>query len=67
MDETEEMYQTERLLEVVKKAEPTISAQEMIDLIAKDVTEFAGNVEPADDITIVVLRCSSDSTNVSGG
>jgi serine phosphatase RsbU (regulator of sigma subunit) len=52
------MYQTERLLEVVRRANPGISAQEMIDLIVQDVTEFSGGVEPSDDITTVVLRCS---------
>jgi len=58
MDESEEMYQTGRLLEVVKEADPGISAQEMVDLIVSDVTEFTGDVELSDDITIVALKCS---------
>ena len=57
-DEAEGMYQTERLLEVARQADTGISAQGMVDLIVKDVTEFTGNVELSDDITIVVLRCS---------
>lgn len=31
-------------------------AQEMLDLVVKDVTEFAGDTELSDDITIVVIR-----------
>jgi ligand-binding sensor domain-containing protein/serine phosphatase RsbU (regulator of sigma subunit) len=55
-NEAGEMYQTESLLEVVKQADSGISAQEMVDLIVKDVTEFIGDVEPSDDITVVALR-----------
>ena len=57
MNEAEEMYQTERLLDLVRQADSDLSAQGMVDWILKDVTEFAGDVEPADDITIVVVRC----------
>ena len=56
MNEAEEMYQTERLLEVVRQADVDMSAQEMVDLIVQDVAEFAGGVELSDDITIVALR-----------
>jgi sigma-B regulation protein RsbU (phosphoserine phosphatase) len=55
-NEADEMYQTERLLEVVRQADPSISAQEMVDLIVGDVADFTGDVEASDDITIVVLR-----------
>jgi serine phosphatase RsbU (regulator of sigma subunit) len=54
----DEMYQTERLLEVVQKSKSSISAQEMVDLIVDDVTAFIGEEEAFDDITIVVLQCS---------
>jgi sigma-B regulation protein RsbU (phosphoserine phosphatase) len=57
-NEAEEMYQTERLLEVVQEASSALSAQEMVDLIVSNVTAFVGDVEPSDDITVVVLRCS---------
>ena len=57
VDEADEMYKSERLLEVVRQAGTGLSAQGMVDWIIKDVTEFAGDVEPADDITIVVVRC----------
>jgi sigma-B regulation protein RsbU (phosphoserine phosphatase) len=57
-DETDGMYQTERLLEVVKQADSDFSALDMIDWITQDVSKFAGNVDLSDDITIVVLRCN---------
>ena len=56
-NEADEMYQTERLMEIVKQADPSLSAQEMVDLIVKDVTAFVGDIEPSDDITVVVIRC----------
>jgi sigma-B regulation protein RsbU (phosphoserine phosphatase) len=55
--ETEEIYQTERLLEIVQNADSGLSAQGMIDWIIQDVNVFAGNVDQYDDITLVVLRC----------
>jgi len=56
-NEAGEFYETERLLEVMQRADPGFSAQEMLDWILKDVTAFAGGDEPSDDITIIVLRC----------
>ena len=56
-DETGEMYQTERLLELVQQASPDLSAQEMVDLIVGDVAAFVGDEETSDDITIVVIVC----------
>ena len=53
----DEMYQTERLLEVIERADSGISPQRMVDLTVGDVTEFVGDVEPADDMTVVVIRC----------
>jgi len=57
MNEVEEMYQTERLLEVIEQADTDISVQDMVNLIREDVTQFVGEVEQSDDITIVVIRC----------
>ena len=54
---TEEMYGTGRLLEVVQKADSDLSAQGMVDWIIRDVTGFAEDVDPSDDIALVVLRC----------
>jgi serine phosphatase RsbU (regulator of sigma subunit) len=56
-DKAEKMYETERLLEVVQRADSSLSAQGMIDWILQDVTAFLGNAEPSDDITVFVLRC----------
>jgi serine phosphatase RsbU (regulator of sigma subunit)/streptogramin lyase len=56
-NEAGDMYQTERLLEIVQEASSPLSAQEMVDLIVSDVTAFAGDLEASDDITVVVIRC----------
>jgi len=53
----DEMYETERLLEVIQQADSGLSAQDMVDVIVRNVTEFAGSEEASDDITIVVLQC----------
>jgi sigma-B regulation protein RsbU (phosphoserine phosphatase) len=59
MDEREEIYQSERLLERVRKADPGLSAQGMMDWITQDVTAFMGDMDTYDDITLAVLRCDS--------
>jgi sigma-B regulation protein RsbU (phosphoserine phosphatase) len=59
MDEREEIYQSERLLERVQKADPGLSAQGMMDWITQDVIAFMGDMDTYDDITLVVLRCNS--------
>ncbi len=56
-NEIGEMYQTERLLEVLQKADLRYSAQEMADKILQNVAMFVGDVEQRDDITLVVVRC----------
>jgi serine phosphatase RsbU (regulator of sigma subunit) len=50
------MYQTERLPELVQQASSGMSAQEMVDLVAKAVNRFTGREEVSDDITIVAIR-----------
>jgi sigma-B regulation protein RsbU (phosphoserine phosphatase) len=54
----EEIYQTERLLRVLQQADPDLSAQEIVDMVAEDVTAFAGDMEQSDDITVVAARCT---------
>lgn len=56
INKAEEMYGIERLIKVIHKADPDLSAQGMIDQIIQDVTDFVGPVDPFDDITLVVLR-----------
>lgn len=51
-----EMYQSERLLELVQQADPNLSAQGMVDLILGDVMGYVGDEEASDDITIVVIK-----------
>ncbi len=51
-----EMYQSERLLELVQQADPNLSAQGMVDLIVSDVAAYMGDEEVSDDITIVVIK-----------
>jgi len=58
-NEAGDMYQTDRLLEVLRQADVGISAQKMVDLIVGDVTAFVGDVEPSDDMTVVVLNYSA--------
>ena len=41
---------------MIQQADPGISAQEMVELILRDVTTFVGGEEASDDITIAVLR-----------
>ena len=55
-NEAGEMYQTERLLELLQESSPALSAEEMVNLILRDVTAYLGDEEASDDITIVVLR-----------
>jgi serine phosphatase RsbU (regulator of sigma subunit) len=47
------------LLERVRKADPDLSAQGMMDWITQDVTAFMGDMDTYDDMTLVVLRCNS--------
>lgn len=58
INEADEMYQTERLMDVVRKADEGMSAQEMVDFIVRKIAEFVGEGESSDDITVVVLRCN---------
>ena len=56
-NEVDEMYETERLLELIRQADPSLYAQGMVDLIVSGVAAFVGGEEAYDDITIVVIRC----------
>ena len=55
-NKAEEIYQSERLLELVQQIDPDLSASGMVDLILDDVTGYVGDEEASDDITIVVIR-----------
>ena len=55
-NEAEEMYGTERLLNLVTSIGPAASAEDVIEAILKDVSQFVGNAEQYDDMTVVVLE-----------
>jgi len=50
------MYQTEKLLDLIRQADPGLSAQEMVGLILADVAGYVGSREAYDDITIVIIK-----------
>jgi serine phosphatase RsbU (regulator of sigma subunit) len=52
----EEMYSTERLLDLVAGIDPSASAEDVIDAILQDVKDFVGSAEQYDDMTIVVVK-----------
>jgi serine phosphatase RsbU (regulator of sigma subunit) len=50
------MYGTERLEEVVMHINSTMNAEEIIETILQDVSDFVGSAEQYDDMTVVVLK-----------
>jgi len=57
MNEAEEMYVEERLIESIRQADMNLSAEEIIKHILQDVMAFVGDAEQYDDMTLVVVRC----------
>ncbi|MBI1928220.1 SpoIIE family protein phosphatase [Candidatus Poribacteria bacterium] len=57
MNETEEMYGVERLLDAVRRTDSHLTAEAMLQHILQDVQVFVGKAEPYDDMTLVVVRC----------
>ncbi|MBM3237206.1 hypothetical protein FJZ31_13015 [Candidatus Poribacteria bacterium] len=55
-DESEEMYGTERLKQVIAHIDSTMNAEEMINTILHDVALFVGTAEQYDDMTVVVVK-----------
>jgi sigma-B regulation protein RsbU (phosphoserine phosphatase) len=55
-NEAEEMYGTERLLNLVSGIDTSASAEDAIEAILQDVSDFAGAAQQYDDMTVVVLR-----------
>lgn len=54
MDKNEEMYGFERLHEIVKASQAE-AAEDLMNDIIKDVSDFTGNVPQHDDLTIIVV------------
>jgi len=55
-NEAEEMYGTERLLSLVAGIDSAASAEDAIESILQDVSDFAGPAQQYDDMTVVVLK-----------
>ena len=55
-NEAEEMYQTERLMELVAGMDSAASAEDVIGIILEDVANFVGTAAQYDDMTIVAVR-----------
>jgi serine phosphatase RsbU (regulator of sigma subunit) len=55
-NEKEEIYGTRRLEQVVMNMDSTVSSEEIIKAISRDVADFAGDARQRDDMAVVVLR-----------
>ncbi len=55
-NESEEMYGTERLEQVVMNMSSTVNAEGIIETILQDVAGFVGDTEQYDDMTVVVVK-----------
>ncbi len=55
-NEAEEMYGTDRLLNLVAGIDSAENAQDIIEDILQDVSDFAGSAQQYDDMTVVVLK-----------
>jgi len=55
-NEAEEMYGTERLLNLVASINSAANAEGVIEGILQDVSDFAGSAQQYDDMTVVVIR-----------
>jgi len=57
MNEQEEIYGFDRLLDVVKNSQ-TMTAETLLEEIKRQVNEFAGDTPQHDDITIIVVQAT---------
>jgi sigma-B regulation protein RsbU (phosphoserine phosphatase) len=55
-NDAEEMYGTERLLNLVVGIDSAANAKDVIEAIFQDVDYFVGDAERYDDMTIVVVK-----------
>ena len=56
LDAEDEMYGTERLMDLVSEMPADYTAEEIINRIVEDVHEFVGETEQYDDLTLVVIK-----------
>ena len=57
----EEMYGTDRLTESVSRIPDHFGAEATVQHLVNDVRDFVGEAEQYDDLTIVVIKCSSEA------
>jgi serine phosphatase RsbU (regulator of sigma subunit)/streptogramin lyase len=55
-NEAEEMYGAERLERSVVSIDSTMGAEDIIEAILRDVSDFVGSAQQYDDMTVVVLK-----------
>jgi ligand-binding sensor domain-containing protein/serine phosphatase RsbU (regulator of sigma subunit) len=56
LNQRDEMYTSKRLGSMLRKADPGLSANQLVDEIFKDVDRFTGGADQYDDMTVVVLK-----------
>ena len=62
MNEKDELYGEERLLDLFNSLDPNLSSEEICKAINEDVHRFQGEAEQADDITMLCVKYK-DKTN----
>ncbi len=55
-NEFEEMYGTERLLNLLSSVDLAAGTEEIIEAILQDVDHFVGAAERYDDMTVVIVK-----------
>ena len=55
----QEMYGTERLIDLTSKLSNDCSANEVVQHIVQDVEKFVEEAEQYDDLTLVVVKCTT--------
>ncbi len=59
LNPNQEMYGTERLIDLTAKLPNDCSAEEVVQHIVQDVEEFVEDAEQYDDLTLVVVKCTA--------
>ena len=59
LNPNQEMYGTERLIDLTSKMTNDCSAEEVVQHIVQDIEEFVKDAEQYDDLTLVVVKCTT--------
>ena len=59
LNPNQEMYGTERLINLTSKMTNDCSAEEVVQHIVQDIEEFVKDAEQYDDLTLVVVKCTT--------